>query len=102
MPVIQENKSLKTYNTFGIEAFSKAFTEIFDEAELKELLQQNTLPSPLFILGGGSNVLFTNDFEGIIVKISIPGISSNVNGDAIEVTAGAGVVWHDLVTFCVQ
>lgn len=99
---VQENKSLKPYNTFDIAATAKYFAEIFDEGDLIQVLKSNLLEKPFFILGGGSNVLFTKDFEGLIIKISIPGISHGINGNSIEVTAGAGVVWNDLVQYCVQ
>ena len=102
MIVTQQNKSLKLYNTFGIDVNSKKFVEIFSEDELQQLLSTNITNEPFLILGGGSNVLFTRDFEGLVIKISIPGLSNVVYGDRIEVTAGAGVVWQDLVIYCVN
>lgn len=103
MSLLQENISLKPYNTFGVAAQSAFFFEVFNESDLKELL---TLPvvkqQPILVLGGGSNLLFTRNFEGLVVKVSIPGISSSVAGDEVEVTAGAGVVWNDFVNYCVH
>ncbi|HEX8609573.1 MAG TPA: UDP-N-acetylmuramate dehydrogenase [Pedobacter sp.] len=102
MVTIQQNKSLKAYNTFGISANAKSFAEVRSEDDLMLLLSEDIIKRPFLILGGGSNILFTRDFEGLVVKISIPGISSSVKDDGIEVTAGAGVVWNDLVTYCVD
>lgn len=57
---------------------------------------------PLLFLGGGSNMLFTHDFEGLVIKMSIKGISAHVEGDHVFVEAGAGEVWNDLVNYCVD
>lgn len=103
MSILQENISLKPYNTFGIHVSSKFFAEIFSESDLTSLLENGAArQQELLILGGGSNLLFTKDFEGLVLKISIPGISSKVDKDHILVTAGAGVVWNDLVNYCVS
>jgi UDP-N-acetylmuramate dehydrogenase len=102
MLVIQNNISLKPYNTFAIDAKALFFAEIFSEEELKELSAQPVFKeNKLLILGGGSNMLFTKDFDGLVLKISIPGISSEIINDEVIVTAGAGVVWNDLVNYCV-
>jgi len=100
---LQENISLKPYNTFGIEVKSRYFVEIRHLDELKELGNDPVFKqNKLLIIGGGSNLLFTEDYNGLVLKISIPGISYEIiNGDII-VTAGAGVVWNDLVNYCVQ
>jgi len=103
MPILQENVSLKSYNTFRIDANASFFVDIKMETELKEVfdvIKRHT--QEVLILGGGSNMLFTKDFKGVVVKISIPGITYLENGDEVSVTAGAGVVWNDLVNFCVQ
>ena len=102
MIVTQQNKSLKPYNTFGIDVNSKKFVEIFSEDELQQLLKEDITNEPFLVLGGGSNVLFTKDFDGLVIKISIPGLSNAICDDGIEVTAGAGVVWQDLVMYCVN
>lgn len=103
MSILQENISLKPYNTFGVDASSTFFAEVFNEADLKRLLKSNIVKEQqLLILGGGSNLLFTRDFDGLVIKVSIPGISSVVAGDDVVVTAGAGVVWNDFVNYCVE
>src|SRR5687768_6295497 len=95
---VQKNKSLKPYNTFSIAVDANYFAEILSEQDLKDVLKSELIKQQnLLVLGGGSNVLFTKDFNGLVVKISIPGISSIEEGDDIVVTAGAGVVWNDLV-----
>ncbi|WP_449440260.1 UDP-N-acetylmuramate dehydrogenase [Pedobacter steynii] len=100
---MQKNKSLKPYNTFSISVDANYFAEILSEQDLLDVLKSDLIKQQsLLVLGGGSNVLFTKDFDGLVMKISIPGISSAVKGDEIVVTAGAGVVWNDLVKYCVQ
>ncbi|QNN42346.1 UDP-N-acetylmuramate dehydrogenase [Pedobacter roseus] len=100
---IQENISLKPYNSFGIDVKATYFAEIFSEDDLKELFQHDLVNSQkLFIIGGGSNVLFTQDYNGLIIKISIKGIKSEITNDNIFVTAGAGEVWNDFVNYCVE
>ena len=103
MTIFQENISLKPYNTFGIPVSSHYFAEIFNPSELEELLKSDLIKEqPLLILGGGSNLLFTKDFDGLVIKMSIPGIVEEIQGDEVIVTAGAGVVWNDFVNYCVQ
>ena len=101
---LKENISLKPYNTFGIDVKAHFFAEISSTADLTELFR---LPvskeNKLLVLGGGSNMLFTSDFEGLVLKISIPGITaSRYDEGQVKVTAGAGVVWNDLVKYCVE
>lgn len=103
MTIFQENISLKPYNTFSIPASTHYFVEVLTELALEELLNSKLIKEqPLLILGGGSNLLFTKDFDGLVIKMSIPGISAEVHGETVIVTAGAGVVWNDFVTYCVQ
>ncbi|MBL1214553.1 MAG: UDP-N-acetylmuramate dehydrogenase [Ignavibacteriae bacterium] len=100
---ILENISLKPHNTFAVEAFAKRFVEISSAEQFKNLLQNEDLRGEeLLILGGGSNILFTEDFNGLVIKNSIGGISITKETDAyVIISAGAGVIWDDLVDFCV-
>lgn len=100
---IKNNYSLKSLNTFHVDASSKLFAEVNSTEELIESLsyaQKND--EKIFVLGGGSNVLFTSDFDGLVIKISIPGIGYQEQGDSVVVTAGAGVNWDDLVSSAVE
>lgn len=99
---IQENISLQPYNSFGIDVKANYFAEIFSEEDLKELFSNNlTKSQKLLVIGGGSNVLFTQDYEGLVIKISIKEINSTIDGEDILVNAGAGEVWNDFVNYCV-
>lgn len=101
--IVQENISLKKYNTFGIEVFAKYFVRIEDAKQLVELFSMEEHRSvPKLVLGGGSNILFTKDFEGLIVYINIQGVDHVVEGDDVRVNSGAGVVWNNLVQYCVN
>lgn len=103
MPSFQHRISLKPYNTFRIDAKANRFVEITEESDLKWVFEGiNPDNQEILVLGGGSNMLFTKDFKGLVIKMSIPGITYIENGDEVSVTAGAGVVWNDLVNFCVE
>lgn len=100
---IHENISLKNFNTFGIEAYAKYFVEINHKEELVELFKdQKWQNAPRLILGGGSNMLFTKDFDGLVVRINIRGIEHRINHEEVVVESGAGEVWNDLVNYCVD
>ncbi len=102
MPILQENVSLQPYNTFGIAVKAKYFVDIKNEADLAAVFDSELAKTQQrLILGGGSNMLFTEDFDGLVIKISIPGIHEEEQGDEVKVTAGAGVVWNELVNYCV-
>ncbi|MVN23326.1 UDP-N-acetylmuramate dehydrogenase [Mucilaginibacter arboris] len=99
---IRENVSLKNFNTFGVEANAKYLVEINHENELTELfLDPKWLTFPRLVLGGGSNVLFTKDFEGLVIRMNIRGIEHRINHEEVYVEAGAGESWNELVNYCV-
>jgi UDP-N-acetylmuramate dehydrogenase len=101
--VLQKNKSLKKLNTFGVEAFANFFREIRSESELSEAFEEERIKNlPLLVLGGGSNILFTKNFSGLVLHIKIGGIEVREQGATRYVTAGGGVVWNDLVQYCVN
>jgi len=99
---IQENVSLKNFNTFGIDVFAKYFVEIGDPNELIELFADpQWLQMERLVLGGGSNMLFKKDFDGLVIRMNIRGIDHRINHNEVVVVAGAGEVWNDLVNYCV-
>ncbi len=101
---IQENISLKQFNTFGIEAKAHYFVEVNNKTELREALYDTSFHmTKRLILGGGSNVLFTKDFDGVVIKVNIKGIKKiKENADYVWLKAGAGENWHDLVLYSIE
>ncbi len=102
---IRENYSLKGYNTFGIDVAARYFASFHNGDELTHLLRNPLLDGsfPLLVIGGGSNVLLTKDFNGMVLQNEIGGISvSGEDEEHIYVTAGGGVDWHQLVRYCVD
>ena len=100
---VQENYSLRKYNTFGIDVMAKYFTTFFSEDDLKECLHENRPGFSKMILGGGSNILFTKDFDGLVLKNEITGIDIiSEDEECVYVQVGAGVSWHKFVRFCVD
>ena len=101
---IKENYSLKAYNTFGIDVRCRYFIEADCEEELLELIASYEWnPHELLILGGGSNFLFTEDFDGTVFYPLMKGIEI-VKEDAstVYVRVGAGEVWDDFVAWTVE
>lgn len=99
---IQENISLRYYNTFGIDVKARYFASFSDTDELEETLNFKLQTSNL-ILGGGSNILFTKDFDGLILKNEIKGIAElHEDNEYVYVKAGAGENWHQFVQHCIQ
>lgn len=101
---MQENFSLKPYNTFGVEAKARYFTEVNTIDELKEALTfAETQSLQILFLGGGSNILLTKDFDGLAIRLNLRGISEeNINENEVWVTAKAGENWHEFVMYCLQ
>ena len=101
---IQNNISLKKYNTFGIDVTTKEFVEINSDEEIKALINSKLLKNKkYFILGGGSNVLFTKNFDGIIVKINTKGKSIiKEDSEHIYLRVSAGEEWQDFVDYCIE
>lgn len=101
---ISENYQLKRLNTFGISAKAKFFVECVTNAEILDVIRQKSISlKKLLILNGGSNILFTGDFNGLILKISTNGIKKiRENDDHVWIRAQAGVNWHNLVTYCLN
>jgi UDP-N-acetylmuramate dehydrogenase len=102
--LIEKQISLKPYNTFNVEASAKYFAKVKTTDELLELLLDDTykLESKLFI-GSGSNILFTKDYDGIVIKIESSEISIiSEDNDSVFIQADAGVGWDEFVKYCVD
>ncbi|MBX2973090.1 MAG: UDP-N-acetylmuramate dehydrogenase [Flavobacteriales bacterium] len=99
----QQHASLKPFNTFGIPATADRLGRFSNVDELRGLLASPEVKgAPLLILGGGSNILFTQDFHGTVLLNEIPGmVVVRENEDHVWVRAGAGVTWHSFVLHCV-
>lgn len=102
--MIRQNISLKPYNTFGIDASASHFAIFKHVEELHAIFSQESLKSmPLLILGGGSNILFTQNFHGLVLKNELHGINIiNETEESVFVQSAAGEVWHDFVLFAIQ
>ncbi len=105
---MQQNISLKKYNTFSIDVTAKYFASFNTLDQVKELFEfnkpetRNPKPETL-ILGGGSNILFTKNFDGLVLKNEIKGIEIvNEDDDCVFVKAGAGENWHQFVLYCIN
>lgn len=99
---INENFSLKSYNTFNIDAKARFFNSFSFVEELEEKLMMYS-NYPVFILGGGSNILLTKDYEGAVLKNEIKGIElQHEDGDHVYVKVGAGENWHQFVLHCIS
>jgi UDP-N-acetylmuramate dehydrogenase len=112
---VYPNYSLKNHNTFGIDATAAAFVEVTSTADVKAVLKKKTLP--IYVLGGGSNMLFTKDYYPLLfIKNEIQGIKIVKNAvdviarheateeysESVFVEIGGGVAWHDLVLWAIE
>ncbi len=101
---ISHDISLKPFHTFGTEVKASCFAEVSHREEILQFFREElrSCPKPLLILGGGSNLLFTKDFSGTVLKISTQGIRMiSENSDQVLVQAEAGEPWDEFVDFCV-
>ena len=100
--MIRKNISLKKYNSFNIDVNAKEFVEVNSKDELIEIANKTKDKNVLY-LGGGSNILFTRDFDGIVIHLNIKGIQfEKTNSDETVVQANAGENWNNFVKFCVK
>ncbi|MFT3911197.1 MAG: UDP-N-acetylmuramate dehydrogenase [Ferruginibacter sp.] len=103
--IIQQDISLKHLNTFGIDVWAKYFSIFTSINDLQEIFEGNAkgqTPNPL-ILGGGSNILFTKNVNGLVLKNEIKGIEKiNEDDDHVYIQAGAGENWHSFVMHCLE
>ena len=99
---IQNNFSLKKYNTFGIEAKAKQFVAVHSVEELKQILATHKTEAK-FILGGGSNMLLTQDINALVIHIDLKGKKIiKEDDDYVWVESQAGEVWHEFVLWSID
>ncbi|MFY0712948.1 UDP-N-acetylmuramate dehydrogenase [Seonamhaeicola sp. NFXS20] len=99
---IKQNISLKAYNTFGIDVNAKYFVSVSSFDELNQVLKLENYQKKL-ILGGGSNMLLTSNFDGLVIHINIKGINIiSKDQQSVIVKANAGENWHNFVLWCLK
>lgn len=100
---IEENVSLFQYNTFHIQAFARYFQKFQTAEQLQELLPGVAQHQPVLVIGGGSNLLFTGNYHGLVVKNEVMGITlAGEDKDYVYLKAGAGENWHRFVLYCIE
>jgi len=101
---IEKNISLKKYNSFGVHVNAELFAEVKTIEDLKELFRRREyLENRSLILGGGSNILFTENYDGIVIKNSLEGIRVvSEDESSILIEAAGGENWDSLVEYCVK
>ena len=99
-----ENYSLKLNNTFGVDAKAKYFFEFTEPEDLTVFLNSNKTwkEEQLIVLGEGSNILFLNDFHGLVIHPNVPGIKTVYEDRQYEwIEVGAGEIWDEFVQYAV-
>ncbi|MCA4896965.1 MAG: UDP-N-acetylmuramate dehydrogenase [Cytophagales bacterium] len=104
MTQIEENKDLEALNTFGFKVSAKYFATIHSKDELQELIHSDLYQrEERLILGGGSNILFKRDYDGLVIKVDLKGITVvSQTEDSLLLQVASGEVWHELVLHCVK
>ena len=102
--MIESNVSLKNFNTFGIDVSSKLFSQVENEDQVRNVIQSSEFSNNTsLILGGGSNLLFTKNFDGFVLRNHIQGIEViEDTKQHVLVKVGGGVVWHEFVLHCIK
>lgn len=99
---VKQNIQLQPYNSFHTKAVAKLFSEPETEEELSEILQAY-VDEPKLILGGGFNLFFTENFDGLVIKPAMRGIKKRMEDeDSVEIEVGAAENWDDFVMHCVS
>ena len=100
---LTENQNLKDYNTFGMEVLARHFLQIENADEVPSVIREYLQEKPFYILGGGSNTLFTKDFDGYIVHPAFTGIEvMEQTDDAVVLRVSAGEPWDNLIQYCIK
>ena len=102
--LLEREVNLKPYNTFALPAMARRLVRIREAADVRRVVDHPELGrAPKFVLGGGSNLVLTKDLDAVVLKIEIPGLRLlEERADAWIIEAGAGVPWHELVSWCVD
>ena len=99
---LEENFSLKAYNSFGIDIKAAFFGELHSENDLQQCIADGLFKEKVLILGGGTNMLFTRDFPGVVLQNNLKGISVvSETGQSVLIRAAGGEIWHSLVEYSV-
>ncbi|MBP5497483.1 MAG: UDP-N-acetylmuramate dehydrogenase [Bacteroidales bacterium] len=100
---LTEYQNLKDYNTFGMEVAAQRFLQIENADEVPSVIREYLQEKPYYILGGGSNTLFTKDFDGIIVHPAFTGIElMEQTSDDVVLRVAAGEPWDNLIQYCIK
>ena len=102
--IVQENVSLKEYNTFGIDVNARFFASVSSVAQLQQLLGDKEYPNP-FIIGGGSNMLLTKDVDKLVIHLNLKGmevVDQSFSDNEILIKVAGGENWHGFVLYCVK
>jgi len=103
LPIVQEQVSLLKYNTFGLDVTARFFVEITAASQLMELQESEYWEQKKLILGGGSNLLLLNDFDGLVIYMNNKGIKVVQEDDEYTtLKVEAGEVWHNFVLHCIE
>lgn len=100
--MFERNKSLKPYNTFGIEVYAKSFISVDSIAQLKQIISNQ---KDVFILSGGSNILFTENINKDVIHINTKGkeiIYTSKDDNNVLIKVQAGENWHEFVLWCIE
>ena len=103
MPLFLDNFSLREYNTFGLDVKAKYFAAFFELEDLREILDARDPSTDMLVLGGGSNILFTRNVDGYVLKNGMSGLAKIAeDDDHVYVKIGAGENWNRVVQTCVS
>ena len=98
---VKEHVSLREYNTFGLDASARFLVTVLSESDITEILQENI--QPMMILGGGSNILFADDYPGLVIENKILGREIlDEDTTSVRVRLGAGENWHQVVLWAIE
>lgn len=99
----QENYPLLSHNTFGMDVTASCFLEYRSVGELRQWIADGCITSPYLHIGSGSNLLFTKNYEGVVLHSCIDSIERvEETATNVSLRVGAGVVWDDFVAYCVE